>query len=228
MKFNLFCFFVFFMAAPKPPEFYIKTGLHIEPIPSNEELWATGLVAHLWNIYSNHLTEYGNVLTRTDQASRRVFRETIGIKQRVKLVRALIRRYAKPEYHKQWIDIIDRGGSLQIHRDKIVHGDWGGAPYDVATKEIVGVKHLYDHFQQKGDYTWKLDYDAIFNVAKQIDKLVLDCFLFSMELMRPEDGDDVRPSLLHRLVSPDRPLSHRDRIASYLPNSIGRLIRPKS
>ena len=126
----------------------------------------------------------------------------------------MIRRYAKPEYHKQWIDIIDRGGSLQIHRDKIVHGDWGGAPYDVATKEIVGVKHLYDHFQQKGDYTWKLDYDAIFNVAKQIDKLVLDCFLFSMELMRPEDGDDVRPSLLRRLVSPDRPLSHRDRIAS--------------
>jgi hypothetical protein len=26
MKFNLFCFFVFFMAAPKPPEFYIKTA----------------------------------------------------------------------------------------------------------------------------------------------------------------------------------------------------------
>jgi hypothetical protein len=215
------------MPAPKPPEFFIKTGLHIEPIPSNEELWATGLVAHLWNIYSNHITEYGNVLTRTDPAARRDFTETIGIKQRTKMVRELIRTYAKLEYRKQWTEIINRGGSLQIQRDKIVHGDWAGGYWPGAQQDNFRPKFLYDHFQRKSDYEWKLDYDSIFNVAKQIDKLILDCTMFSFELMRPEDGGDVRPSLLRRLIAPDRPLTRRGRLAAYLPRSIRQLIRPK-
>jgi hypothetical protein len=211
------------MPAPEPPEFFAKTGLHVEPLPSNEELWAIGLVAYLWNIYSNHITEWGMILTRTDPAARRVFSETIGLKQRTRLVRELIRRNAKPEYRKQWIDIVDRGGSLQIQRDKIVHGDWA---YTAATDtKPEGPKFLWDHFKAKGDYVWKLNYETIFETAKKIDKLILDCLIFRFELMRPEDGANFRPSLLRRLTSPDRPLTRFDRLLSYLPTRIERLIR---
>jgi hypothetical protein len=215
------------MPAPKPPEFFIKTGLHVEPIPSHEELWATGLVAYLWNIYANHLTEYGNVLTRTNAAARRRFTKTVGLKPRTKMVRALIRRYFKPQYRKQWTDIINRGGSLQIQRDKIVHGDWG-TKWDSEARVMTGPRFLFAHFQQKGAYEWKLDYETIFSIAKQIDKLVLDCSMFSLELIRPEDGADLRPSLLRRLIEPDRALTRRDRLASYLPDQIRRLVRPRS
>lgn len=130
------------MPAPKPPEFYTKTGLHVEPAPSNEELWATGLVAYLWNIYANHITEYGMALTRADPAARKVFLETIGLKQRTRLVRELIRRYAKPEYQKQWTDLINRGGSLQIQRDKIIHGDWGYTLANNARRPALPIRSL--------------------------------------------------------------------------------------
>src|SRR4051812_9082073 len=100
------------MPTPKPPDFFTKLGLSIEPIPSNEELWATGLVAYLWNIYENHLTQYGMVLTRNDPKARRVFLESSGLKQRTKLVRELIRHNARPEYRKDWLDLINRGGSI--------------------------------------------------------------------------------------------------------------------
>jgi hypothetical protein len=183
--------------APKPPEFYIKTGLQIEPIPTNEDIWAIGLVAYLWGIYEAHLHSYGMLLTRHDKDARRIFKETIGLRQRHRMVRVLIRRNAKSEYHKEWTNLINRGGSLQIQRDKIIHGNW--ASLMSKDGKPAGKPFIHDAMERKGKYKWTVDYNGIFETARQIDRLVIDCIFFQMALWEPKDGTGIRASLLRRL-----------------------------
>lgn len=212
-------------SAPKPPDFFTKTGLHLEPIPSNEELWATGLVTHLWTIWENHLTEYGRVLTMHDPAARKVFRKQKSLKTKARMVREMILYKVKPEYRTAWISLVNRGGSLQIQRDRIVHWDWTIRVSD--TSQQTGPKVVSDWFRGQSHIAQHMDYDSIFGIARQIDKLLLDCLFFRLELMLPSDGGDLRPALLRRLLAPDRPLTRLHRLLSYLPIRTTQQSRPE-
>jgi hypothetical protein len=188
---------------PKPPEFFTKTGLQVEPIPTNEDLWAIGLVAYLWGIYEAHVHQYGMILTLHDKDARRAFVATNGLRQRTRKVRELIRIYAEPNSSTEWLDLVNRGASLQIQRDRIIHGNW--AQNMGAEGKPIGRPFVHDAMEIKRKYKWAVDYNGIFATARQIDKLIVDCSDFQMAKWQPSDGGNLRASLLRRL----RPPTHR-------------------
>lgn len=185
---------------PKPPDFYTKTGLHVEPIPTHEDLWAIGLVAYLWGLYEANLHSYGMVLTSYNPAARRVFMQTKGLRQRARMIRELILVHGEPGSRKEWTALVNRGSSLQIQRDRIVHGNWAVRAGENGLPK--GRPFIHDTMQIKGRYRWTVDYNGIFDTARQIDKLIVDCIDFQSAKWQPKDGTNLRASLLRRLMPP--------------------------
>ena len=110
--------------APKPPDFYTKTGLHVEPIASNEQLWATGLVVSLWTLVEHLISVYADALCVYDREAAKLFHSEVPLKTRIRKFRELVNQNVLPEFQPKLIDFVDRIGSMQQSRDRIVHGMW--------------------------------------------------------------------------------------------------------
>jgi hypothetical protein len=187
------------MAEPQPPEFFIKTGLHVEPIATNEELWAIGLVASLWTLVEHDITVFGDVLTSYDAAAKSEFHATVSLRPRIAKVRELIYRNAAPEHRDQWLDLINRAGSMQLQRDRIIHGTW--SLVQLKSGEIKGPPHLRNQMPHRASFKWNLTYETIFKTAQAIDKLIFDGFLFKIEFWDLKEPS-FAPSLRQRLLKP--------------------------
>jgi hypothetical protein len=168
---------------PKPPEFFIKTGLYCEPIESNEVIWATGLVARLWTGIEHEIALLGDVLTSYDARSKTIFHNQRGTKRRIRTVRALVRRKVQLRHQRELLSIIDRISSMQQQRDRIIHGSWG--------RFLDGpdqTPFLTEHKPPFETYKWDATYNIIFAVAHKIDRILID--LQDLRIRHFEANDD--------------------------------------
>lgn len=210
-------------STPKPPEFFIKTGLSVEPIATNEELWATGLVASLWTIIETIITEYGDALTSYDARSKKRFHGDRGTRRRVRLLRVIVRRHVLPQYVPLVIDFCDRISSMQQQRDRIIHGMWG----ETLPKpdEDAGPPYLHEIRPNLRPFKWQLTYEDIFNVARRIDALITDMLMFKVALMQPTDQRSSHDALRRILWKPNLRLRLFGRLPLPLPSPLARLLR---
>lgn len=170
------------MRTPEPPDFYIQTGLHVEPIASNAELWAIGLVATLWNQIERDVSLIAEALTFYDRATRTQFRAAQTMDNRLRLLRSIIKLKVLPEYAPSLLRFVDRMGSMLAQRDKIIHGAW-----TYRMDEDESRRFLTNAAQHRKPFKWTLNYERIFKVAQQMDRLIADIALFQMSLIKRGD-----------------------------------------
>lgn len=209
--------------APKPPDFYLQTGLHVEPIASNEELWAIGLVATLWNHIERDIAVIADALTSYDRAAKIQFRAAQTMDNRLRLLRSTIKLKVLPEYTPILLRFVDRIGSMLAQRDKIIHGAWSHRMDEDETRRFIG-----SAAPNRKPFRWTLSYERIFKVARQMDRLIADILVFQTSLLKPNDRPEAfsHDTLRHTLKEqgPQLPLAQ----TVDLPTRRKRARQPKS
>ena len=152
-----------------------KFRFHVTP--SDQQLWAIGMVAVQWTLLEGHIKVIAHGLYGNDAAARAEFDRMLVFRHRLRMVRDLIERKIMAPFKTDLLAIVDRMGSLAGERDKIIHGTWSSnkplhpemdvTPFNEAT-EVSGTA------KPKPAFEWKLTFDRILDTALKIDTVSFD------------------------------------------------------
>jgi hypothetical protein len=173
------------MSAPKLPDFHFTHfGLHIQPFASDEELWAIGLVAMLWNHVERSIAVIADALTAYDPKLKLEVRAIKTMDRRLGKLREIIVLKVLPEHIPTLLSFVNRIGSMLAQRDKIIHGAWVKNINQIDPAKYPS-KHLINSTPYQKEFKWSLTYERIFKVASQIDRLILDIHEYQESLFDP-------------------------------------------
>jgi hypothetical protein len=146
-----------------------RAGFKIGVLPSDNILWAIGMIAYQWSALENDLDVWLGVAGITPPS--RAAGQRASFKERARLFRQTVEERAAEPARSQLLAIIDRTTGMQAERDKIIHRNWG-APDGERLNDI----RNFQFGGKKGIDDWRITYAKLREIALKIDELRADLY----------------------------------------------------
>jgi hypothetical protein len=158
--------------------------------PSDEQLWAIGMVCVLWSYVEQLVTAFVHGMTDQDDPhdpDRARFDTTRAMMARLEQWKQLTAERMEARWRDRLLPLINETRQLADLRDKIVHGTWSDK--ENSSTPPTGEAHGAFSWGRPGKpFTWRLTYDDIVRIALRIDAHHSNLFSFCADAAGIEPG----------------------------------------
>lgn len=141
-----------------------RKKLRVQIPPSDNQLWAIGVVVVKWTYVEQLIKVFVHSFTDENNPNdpiRKEFDSTRSMQMRVDHWEKLAQERIRPEWRAQMLALINETRLLQDQRDKIVHGTWAGRDGEADGP--------FNWAKPGHDFSWALDFSGLMKVVMRID-----------------------------------------------------------
>jgi len=150
-----------------------RKELRFQLPPSNNELWAIGVVAVQWTHIEMYMLGFVHALIPDSSApERQVFDTTRAFDQRIDQWEVLIRRDIAEPHASNLLAVTQRIKNAQQMRDRIMHSTWSGKL--TPDNEDLQARGVFNWSKPHARFEWNLDFGKLMYVARTLDAILID------------------------------------------------------